>query len=275
MLTRTLVGVGIFVVLLAALVNEYVFVAVFSLAFLLAINELHRTFKAKGLRVFMIPSYIFAGSFAPLYLLCKNFGDAGVATALLFAYSMLLFVSTIVGQVILCRDDCSSAVYCLVPLAYPLLSACALIFMYFGLKERIIGITATVLAILAPLAADMLAYFGGVLFGKHPLCPSISPKKTIEGSAFGVLGGTLMGLVLYFLQGLWGADIAWHTMLVLGFLCGIVGQFGDLYASAIKRWANIKDFSSLLPGHGGILDRLDSVWVSAPMVLCYLLLMRY
>ncbi|MDD3400258.1 MAG: CDP-archaeol synthase [Eubacteriales bacterium] len=275
MLVRTVVGIIIAVVLLAALANQYVFVVVFALAFLLAIDEMHRMFKGKGLKVFMIPSYIFAGSFGPLYLLTKEFGDAGMATALLFAYSMLLFVSTIIGQVFYCKNDCTPAIFSLVPLIYPLLSACALVFMYFGLKERVIGITATAVAILAPLASDVLAYFGGVLFGKHPLCPNISPKKTVEGSIFGVIGGMLMGMLLYFLQGFWGASTDWHTMLVIGLLCGVAGQFGDLYASSIKRWAGIKDFSSLLPGHGGILDRLDSTWVCAPIVLCYLLLMGY
>lgn len=275
MLTRTLMGVAIFAVLLAALANEYLFVIVFGLAFLLAINELHRLFKGKGLKVFMLPSYIFAATFGVFYLLCKTYGNASLATALLFAYSMLLFVTTIMGQVIYCRKDCTSAVYCLIPMAYPLFSACALVFMYFGLKERAIGITAAAMAILAPLASDVLAYFGGVLLGKHPLCPDISPKKTVEGSLFGVLGGALMGIALLFAQQLWGSQIAWHTMLVLGTLCGIVGQFGDLFASAIKRWANIKDFSSLLPGHGGILDRLDSVWVCAPVILCYLLASGY
>ncbi|MDO4565145.1 MAG: phosphatidate cytidylyltransferase [Clostridia bacterium] len=273
MLIRTIIGTAICVVLLAALINEYVFAIVFSIAFLLAINEMHRLFKTKGLQVFIFPSYVFAAVFAPIYLLSKNLEMN--ATAILIALAMLLFVTTIVGQVIYGRNHNESAIYCLLPLVYPLFSACTLIFIYFGLRERAVGITGTALAILAPMAADVLAYFGGVLFGKHKLCPSISPKKTVEGAVFGVLGGLLMGMILLFAQQLWGSTIVWHAMLALGLLCGIAGQFGDLFASMIKRWAGIKDFSSVLPGHGGILDRLDSTWICAPIILCYLLIMAY
>lgn len=271
MLVRTIVGVLIFAVLLAALINEYVFTAVFSVAFVLAINEIDLTFKQKQLKVFILPSYIFAGTFAPAFLLIKTFGNPNIATPLLLSYSMLLFVVTICGQVVKGRKDCNSAIYCLVPIAYPLASACALVFMYFGLKSRIMGIMATAMALLAPLASDMFAYFGGVFFGKHKLCPEISPKKTVEGSICGIFGGIALGAVLYAIQGWFNGDAAWHTMLVIGMLCGIVGQLGDLFASSIKRWAGLKDFSTLLPGHGGIMDRLDSVWLCAPVILCFLL----
>ncbi|MDO4543069.1 MAG: phosphatidate cytidylyltransferase [Clostridia bacterium] len=273
MLIRTIVGVVICIVLLAALINEYVFAIVFSLAFLLAMNEIDRMLRSKGLRVFMLPAYIFSATFAPIYLLSKDFQLN--ATAILIALALLLFTTTIMGQVIYGRNHNESAIYCLLPLAYPLISACTLIFIYFGLRERAVGITGTALAILAPMAADVFAYFGGVLFGKHKLCPNISPKKTVEGAIFGVIGGIAMGVVLLFLQNLWGSDIEWHAMIVLGLLCGIAGQFGDLFASMIKRWADIKDFSSLLPGHGGIMDRMDSTWACAPIILCYLLVMAY
>lgn len=108
--------------------------------------------------------------------------------------------------------------------------------------------------ILIFILTDTFAYFGGRLFGKHKLIPHVSPNKTIEGSIIGSVVGTLGACVFYhFLV----STITWKV--VLGtFLLSIIGQIGDLIFSKIKRENDIKDFSNLIPGHGGILDRLDS-----------------
>ncbi|MGH4122349.1 MAG: phosphatidate cytidylyltransferase [Clostridium sp.] len=109
---------------------------------------------------------------------------------------------------------------------------------------------------------DTSAYYSGRYFGKggiHKLCPKVSPNKTIEGSIGGLLGSTI-GCVIYgFVISKYGVPIPLYHFAVIGVICGIVGQFGDLIASSIKRFVGAKDYSSLIPGHGGILDRFDSI----------------
>ena len=122
--------------------------------------------------------------------------------------------------------------------------------------------------ILSAFGTDIFAYFSGYFFGKHKLCPKISPKKTVEGSIGGIVGAVL-------LCGIFGAVFIKGYLihcLILGALGGVFSQFGDLSASIFKRKMGIKDYGNLIPGHGGILDRFDSVLFTAPLVYYYLLL---
>ncbi len=119
--------------------------------------------------------------------------------------------------------------------------------------------------------ADTFAYFFGRAFGKHKLAPNISPKKTIEGSVAGFIGTviTFVGMALLYeniMQNV-GTPIAVYyiELIILGALLSVIGMIGDLVASLIKRQCKIKDFGSLLPGHGGIMDRCDSVIFVLPV----------
>lgn len=124
------------------------------------------------------------------------------------------------------------------------------------------------LIVLTAFGTDVMAYFTGFLLGKHKLCPKISPKKTVEGSVGGIIGSiVLSGIFGYFFM----PEILVHC-LVIGLLGGIVSQFGDLTASIFKRKMGIKDYGNLIPGHGGILDRFDSVLFTGPMVYYYIVL---
>jgi len=118
---------------------------------------------------------------------------------------------------------------------------------------------------------DTCAYFAGVFLGKHKLCPNISPKKTIEGSVGGILGcmGACM-LYGFIIQKYWSVNVNYLNLAILGMIMAIVSQIGDLSASIIKRKFGIKDYGNLFPGHGGILDRLDSVIMIAPAVYLFL-----
>ncbi len=115
-------------------------------------------------------------------------------------------------------------------------------------------------------STDAGAYFAGVRFGKLPLAPRLSPKKTVEGSIGGILAATVMSLA----WGTWIALPLWHC-LFLGPVLAVLGQIGDLCESALKRDLGIKDFGALLPGHGGILDRFDSLLFTAPVAYYYFL----
>lgn len=120
------------------------------------------------------------------------------------------------------------------------------------------------LILITAFCTDIFAYFGGYFLGKHKLCPVISPKKTIEGSICGILGSVAFtGLFAYFFVEE-RSLVVWF--MVIGVLGGIISQIGDLTASIFKRKMGIKDYGNLIPGHGGILDRFDSVLFTAPMV---------
>lgn len=110
-------------------------------------------------------------------------------------------------------------------------------------------------------SSDTFAYFTGYAFGKHKLCPVISPKKTIEGFIGGLVGTTAS---VAGLGALFGFDVL--TMAVLGFFICIIATLGDLVESVMKRYTGIKDSGTLIPGHGGIWDRFDSVIYTAPLV---------
>ncbi len=108
---------------------------------------------------------------------------------------------------------------------------------------------------------DMGAYFTGVTIGKHKLCPEISPKKTVEGA----LGGIVSSIVFTVIISLLFQKFSIAVLLLTIPLC-ILGMLGDLFASAIKRSVGLKDYGNLIPGHGGIMDRLDSIIMIAPLM---------
>ncbi len=108
---------------------------------------------------------------------------------------------------------------------------------------------------------DMGAYFTGVTMGKHKLCPEISPKKTIEGAVGGIISSVVVAIIL----ALCFSKNLLAPMLLTIPLCAL-GMIGDLFASAIKRSVDLKDYGNLIPGHGGILDRLDSILMISPVM---------
>lgn len=121
-------------------------------------------------------------------------------------------------------------------------------------------------------ATDTFAYFSGSLFGKRKLIPSISPKKTVEGAIGGVIGCVLitMGYALYLSKINILHGLSLYYFAGLGFLCGWISQMGDLAASSIKRYVDVKDYGNIMPGHGGALDRFDSILFCAPVVYFYM-----
>lgn len=134
------------------------------------------------------------------------------------------------------------------------------------------GMFYVLIAILSAWIADAGAYFVGTFLGKHKLCPNISPKKTVEGFIGGIVVNVLAMLLCGFIfsQIFYGDDVAKKTDYILlatiGFVAAFASVLGDLSFSLIKRSNNIKDFGNVIPGHGGILDRFDSVIFTAPIV---------
>lgn len=114
---------------------------------------------------------------------------------------------------------------------------------------------------------DTGAYFVGVTCGRHKLCPEISPKKTVEGALGGIASSLIVGLFLVFSFG--RMEHVVPTLILTIPLC-ILGMLGDLFASAIKRSVNLKDYGTLIPGHGGVLDRVDSILMIAPVLYIFI-----
>ncbi len=126
-------------------------------------------------------------------------------------------------------------------------------------------------ACVATWICDSAALFGGMRFGKHKLAPHVSPKKTVEGAVCGALSSLLSGLIAWLiLRG--SAPVPFRLCLLTAFLASCMGQIGDLAESLLKRMIGVKDFSNLIPGHGGMFDRADSLLFSIPTVyLCFLI----
>lgn len=125
-----------------------------------------------------------------------------------------------------------------------------------------------ILVFVAAWITDTFAYFTGFFFGKHKLIPKISPKKTVEGA----IGGVIFCVIAFIVYGLIVEsvfDVEMNLLLLapIGLVMSVVSMIGDLIASAIKRAYGIKDYSNLFPGHGGILDRFDSIMILAPFLL--------
>ncbi len=157
---------------------------------------------------------------------------------------------------------------------FPKYSCSQIIEFYFGLiyvvamlgflhliRIRPDGLIEIILVFAGSWVCDTFAYLSGRALGRHKLAPVLSPKKSIEGSVGGVLGSILAGVLLAYLAG--------KNLMVYGIAAGVGGlisQIGDLFASGIKRNKGIKDYGNLIPGHGGILDRFDSVIIIAPVI---------
>ena len=150
--------------------------------------------------------------------------------------------------------------------------------LYF-LRALPYGAWLVFLAYFGAWMTDTGAYFGGMYFGKRKLTPELSPKKTVEGSVAGVLSTVLVFLIYGIILNAAGVlgelatrglplNIGW--LLLLGLLCGVASQVSDLFASALKRETQIKDFGAIMPGHGGALDRFDSMLVIAPLVYYFI-----
>jgi len=131
------------------------------------------------------------------------------------------------------------------------------------------GLFMVIITLCGAWLADSGAYFAGTFLGKTPLCPEISPKKTVEGLAGGVICNGLLfliiGVVYEYILG--GASVRLFMLFICGMLCALFGLVGDLTASMIKRECGIKDYGNIMPGHGGIMDRFDSVLFVAPFML--------
>jgi phosphatidate cytidylyltransferase len=140
--------------------------------------------------------------------------------------------------------------------------------LYFPFEEQYSKGGFLIISLFASIwICDSAAYYGGTALGRHKLFPRVSPKKSWEGALFGFVFAVLTMIAAKFIV----LDfLDWNTIIALGVIIGIIGQLGDLVESLFKRDAQIKDSSNILPGHGGIFDRFDSLLLTAPVIFLYL-----
>ena len=179
--------------------------------------------------------------------------------------AIFLFLALLYGQVLLSHGKLSyeRVMVCLpAGLLIPFMLT-ALVRLHIHEQGRFLILIPFVIAFLS----DTGAYFAGRAFGKHKLAPVISPNKTVEGVVGGVLGA-ILGMVLYclILNKFFSFQVNYVYAAIYGFVGSLAAVFGDLSFSVIKRQTGIKDYGNLIPGHGGVLDRFDSMTVVAPLV---------
>ena len=264
MLTRILAAMLLVPVLVVVLLFAPVSVAavfVGLMAVVASYEMLHRTGLVKSTLLNIVSAVM-----AFLVCLWSYFGCSyPVALLGIFLYVVVLFGDMMLSGL---QRKASEVMVCLLTgLVFPFMLS-ALIRILRMPAGRYLVVIPFVMAFLS----DTGAYFVGVFFGKHKMAPVISPKKSWEGF-FGGIVTAILGMVLYswILGRFFSIDVNYYLALVYGLVGSLAGVFGDLSMSVIKRQTGIKDYGNLIPGHGGILDRFDSVMMTAPLTKALLL----
>lgn len=236
-------------------ITRLIFVAGLGLG---ACYEILKAFKSAGFQPMKWPAYAY-------WVLSCCMIIAGLDMQWIVFLIVLL---TIVAFIVKCLKPSISdkdLFASLVPILYPLVFMTLIVDIVWSVAGYWPMIFIS--GVLAVVLCDTFALFTGRRFGKHKLSPVISPNKTVEGLIGGMIFGTLSGFAVYFLLPLCGLSVMnLPFCLISAFFASGVGVFGDLAASSVKREAGIKDYSKLIPGHGGILDRIDSSIFAIPVV---------
>lgn len=241
---------------------------------ILGLNEFYSAVSNVGYKPVKFIGYI-----ASLYmfLICSRdtLNSFGIEVGFLFSYwSGFLAVFTVM-LVLFCYIIFFNNKYNIFDISITIFGIFYIVFLFsfvILIRNMSNGFYYVWLIFIGAFATDTFAYFTGYLLGKHKLMPEISPKKTVEGSVGGIIGCALTMACYALYLGYINLDslISMHHFVFLGLMCGIISQIGDWAASAIKRHVKIKDYGNIMPGHGGVLDRFDSILFTAPVVYFYL-----
>lgn len=246
---------GIIILVLVLLGNQQIFDVVVTLISAMAIYEV---VSAVGLKEYK-PMIALAVLMPVALTIVSYISQEYVATAI------FLFIALFLIMMLFNHKEYT---FSKVSLFITVSTMISLSFLHVIMVRRLGNENLDVLVVLiGSWITDTCAYFTGFFLGKHKLAPEISPKKTIEGSIGGILG-VILTLVAYAyaIGNIMNVSVNVVSAVVIGLVAGIVSQFGDLCASIIKREHNIKDFGNIMPGHGGVMDRFDSLLFVAPAV---------
>ena len=267
MLKRVLTGAALVIIIAALFIfsDTLIFPIVLGFCSIMGVNEMLGCIGAR--KNIIISACMYALALAATVLACTINSHSLFITV--YAATLFMLLLVVFG--------CSVFSHGAIPFEKSCIAFTTCAFVVTGfmslvmLRDLEIGKFIFLLAFVGPWFTDTFAYFTGYFFGKHKLIPDVSPKITIEGS----VGGTLFCIIGcaiygYIIKANFLSDIppVW-AFAILGFILAIVSQVGDLIFSLIKRKYNIKDYGFIFPGHGGVLDRFDSIIATAPLLLIF------
>lgn len=265
MLQRIITGV-ILAVLFIVMLWFRGFVLYFGMLaiLLLGIYEMFSAIKHTGINPVIWPAYVYGVLLIPAL---RVYGISMVPP-------MILLTMLLASLCVMLRKEpkLTDLFASIIPPVYPGISM-ALILQLSMLSPSSVGTFALAACCIIAFAGDICAYFVGMAIGKHKLIPAVSPNKTIEGAIGGLAGSLLAGIACFFIGSYLDVQFPIWAWMLTGLLGGVAEQIGDLTASLLKRYCGIKDFGSIFPGHGGVLDRLDGVLFST-LIVYILFMMR-
>lgn len=247
-----------------------VMAAAVLLCIFIALKEEYQALKAAGNHPVAWPTWLGMVLSIPLAVLC--------GTKVLIPLMMGVFLVTIACVMFSSAPRLEDALLSIMPgftVAVPGMCVMAISL----LQPKSLQLVLLALIIATPCIGDMMAFFVGCRVRGPKLCPHVSPNKTISGAIAGLVGSVLTALIIALITRLLVCPEnlplmpTWWQFALMGLFGGIAGQLGDLWASLVKRHCGIKDFSNLFPGHGGMLDRVDSILFMAMVVTCFRLMM--
>ena len=283
MLKRTVTAVCLIALLIGLFALSYfvdhgnIFLDLFIWILLVgAVREMYFCMQEAGFKLFRVPLAIFLVTSYPVMYLMEHFtGQGFLGLVICFAAGVFaaLVVFTFADPERNHAKDLFATVFVMV---YPGF----IISLAWMLVQRYSAVYAIPFAIFLPVGADTFAYWFGSMIGGKKLCPTISPKKTVAGFVGGLFGGMLVSVIMFLLFEQFAlfpragyvpfTDAAWSSALIylaIGLVGSLAGQLGDLAASRLKRALGIKDFGKIFPGHGGIMDRFDSIMAGIIVLL--------
>lgn len=269
---------GAVAVVILAIVMCFVKTPVFAVAVALmaalAVYEVLKAVKVTHIEL-IIPAMLFALAF-PL----KVYISSNIA----FGIAVLVILAIMIIQLLrfekISFTETAITVFVMLTLSFAFGSLVFLRDGYLGISANYMeneGIYYIAIALLSAWMTDTCAYFTGFFLGRKKLCPKISPKKTVEGAIGGILGCVVFNIVATLIYNVTlpeGQSYSILLIIPISILLSVVGMCGDLSASVIKRNVGIKDYGKIMPGHGGIMDRFDSVAFTAPALYAVLLIIK-
>lgn len=251
--TRLISGIVLVIIALATIISgSWILFFTLLAVSLIGMRELYKVMKVSDEHVTVLELVGYLGAVLYYIAMKADFGNYGTM-AIIISMILILFVY-VFGYPKYHAEQVMAAFFGVVYVAVML----SFIYLTRSLPD---GKFLVWLIFLCSWGCDTCAYCVGMLIGKHKMAPVLSPKKSIEGAIGGVAGAALLGVIY--------AEATQGKMAEYALICAVgalISMVGDLAASAIKRNQNIKDYGKLIPGHGGILDRFDSVIITAPVI---------